>query len=138
MASRKGLEGQSEQGVAGQDGHRFAELDVTGRATAAEVVVVNSGQIVVDQGEGVHHLERASGVQGLGRVSAYGFAGGETERRAQAFAWCERRVAHGLVKGPGLDFHLGKEGVQARVDQRPVGRKSLLPVHGGQCTGGFI
>ena len=44
-----GLKGQSLEGVAGEDGDGFAEDDVAGGLAAAEVVVVEGGQVVVDE-----------------------------------------------------------------------------------------
>ncbi len=57
------LHGKSEQRVAGEDRHGFAEDFVAGRFAAAEIVVIERRQIVVDQRIGVDHLERASGFQ---------------------------------------------------------------------------
>ena len=54
---RDGLEGEGLEGVAGEDGGGFAEDDVAGGLAAAEVVVVESGKVVVDEGVGVEHLE---------------------------------------------------------------------------------
>ena len=45
----KHLKGQGQQPVARQDGQRLAELLVTGRQSAAQVVVVHRRQIVVDE-----------------------------------------------------------------------------------------
>ncbi len=47
------LESHGEQGVAGQDRHGFPEDLVAGGTAAPQVVVVECGQIVVDQGVGV-------------------------------------------------------------------------------------
>ena len=52
-----GLEGEGLEGVAGEDGDGFAEDDVAGGLAAAEVVVVEGGEVVVDEGVGVEHLE---------------------------------------------------------------------------------
>ena len=46
------------QGVSGQDGDGLAESLVAGRTAAPQVVVIERGQIVVDQGIGVEHFER--------------------------------------------------------------------------------
>ncbi len=52
-----GLEGEGLEGVAGEDGDGFAEDYVAGGLAAAEVVVVEGGEVVVDEGVGVEHLE---------------------------------------------------------------------------------
>ena len=50
------LEGEVLEGVAGEDGDGFAEDYVAGGLAAAEVVVVEGGEVVVDEGVGVGHL----------------------------------------------------------------------------------
>ena len=52
-----GLEGEGLEGVAGEDGGGFAEDDVAGGLAAAKVVVVEGGEVVVDEGVGVEHLQ---------------------------------------------------------------------------------
>ncbi len=52
-----GLEGEGLESVAGEDGGGFAEDDVAGGLAAAEVVVVEGGEIVVDEGISVDHLQ---------------------------------------------------------------------------------
>ena len=47
-----------QQRVAGQERHRLAERDVRGRPSAPLVVVVERGQVVVDERERVHELDR--------------------------------------------------------------------------------
>ena len=53
----KDFKGAGLQRVAGEDGDRFAERHVAGGLAAAQVVVVERGQVVVDQRVGVQHLE---------------------------------------------------------------------------------
>ena len=50
-------EGLGEQAVAGQDGDVLAERDVAGGQAAAQAVVVDGRQVVVDQRVGVDELE---------------------------------------------------------------------------------
>jgi hypothetical protein len=62
------LEGAGLQRVAGQDGDGLAEDHVTGGLAAAQVVVVQSRQVVVDERVGVEHLEgRAQTGDSLGQ-----------------------------------------------------------------------
>ena len=51
------LVGEGLEGVAGEDGDGFSEDDVAGGLAAAEVVVVEGGEVVVDEGIGVEHLD---------------------------------------------------------------------------------
>ena len=57
LESGQHLEGAGLQRVAGQDGDGFAKGLVAGGLAAAQVVVVQGGQIVVDQRIGVEHLQ---------------------------------------------------------------------------------
>ena len=91
------LEGECEERVAGEDSDVLPEDLVVGRLTAAEVVVVHAGEVVVDKGHGVDHLNGAgSGHRGGGGASNK-LAGGDAEDGAHALAAGEEGVAHGLV-----------------------------------------
>ena len=57
-------EGVGEEGVAGEEGGGFVVSAVDGGATAAEVVVIHAGEVVMDEGVGVEALDRRGG--GLG------------------------------------------------------------------------
>ena len=56
------LEGEGQQGVPGQNRHRFAEHFVARGPAAPEIVVVQRGQIVVDQRISVDQLQRGGRV----------------------------------------------------------------------------
>ena len=71
---REHLEGESEQRIAGEDGHGFAEDLVAGELAAAVVVVVERGEIVVDQRVGVDQFERAGGGDDAGGIVGDGCA----------------------------------------------------------------
>jgi len=58
---RQHLEGQSLQGVAGQDGGRLVELLVTRGFATPEIIVVHRWQIVVDQRISVHEFNGTRG-----------------------------------------------------------------------------
>ena len=51
------LEGAGLQRVAGQNGDGLAEGHVAGGLAAAQIVVVQGGQVVVDERVGVEHLQ---------------------------------------------------------------------------------
>ena len=52
-----GMEGEGLEGVAGEDGDGFAEDLVAGGLAAAQVIVVEGREVVVDEGVGVEHLD---------------------------------------------------------------------------------
>ena len=56
------LVGKGLERVAGKDGGGFSEGDVAGGLAAAEVVVVERGEIVVDERVGVEHFDRCAQV----------------------------------------------------------------------------
>src|SRR5262249_32710034 len=90
----------SLQGVAGEDGDGFAENLMASGPSAAEVVVIEGGQVVMNQGISVEHLKR--GTQFLDSSwkrdgdQATGF---HAQNRPNAFSTGEDAVAHGLVNG---------------------------------------
>ena len=64
------------QPVSGEDGDGFAEGLVACGTSAAQIVVVKRGQIVVDQGIGVEHFERGADLLDAGgQRSSRGVAG---------------------------------------------------------------
>jgi hypothetical protein len=99
-----GVEGEGLEGVAGEDGDGFAEEDVAGGLAAAKVVVVEGGEVVVDEGVGVEHLEGGAEVgRAFGDAEAAGDHAGSLHAKdgAEAFAAGEDAVAHGAVDGVG-------------------------------------
>ena len=69
--------------------------------SAAKIIVVHGREIVMDQGVCVDHLERRGGLERLPGVQPAALRGLEDERRAQAFAAGEQRVAHRPADGLG-------------------------------------
>ena len=59
MSRGENLEGLRQQGIAGQNRRRFAELGMAAGPAAAQVVVVHRRQVVVDQRIGVNHFHGA-------------------------------------------------------------------------------
>ena len=92
-----GFEGLGEQGVAGEDGDGVAEFLVARGLAAAEVVVVESGEIVVDEGIGVDEFDGAGRVERgvdrmgprrrCGRLRGRGWGGCACRRRERSSAW---------------------------------------------------
>ena len=52
-----GVEGEGLEGVAGEDGDGVAEDFMAGRFAAAEIVVVEGREVIVDERVGVDHLD---------------------------------------------------------------------------------
>jgi hypothetical protein len=77
---------------------------VTGGLAAAEVVVVEGGEVVVDEGVGVEHLQGCAEVGysfGVGFGACDHACGLHAEDGAEALAACEGAVTHGAVDGVG-------------------------------------
>jgi hypothetical protein len=118
------LEGEGLQGVAGQDGGRFAEEDVAGGLAAAEVVVVEGWEIVVDEGVGVEHFQCGTEVG-----DAFGVVGGScdhprcfhAEDGAETLAAGEGAVAHGAVDGVGQGIGCGQEAFESGIGELRAG-----------------
>jgi len=107
--------GLGEEPVPGQDGHRFAVDLVTSGASAAKIIVVHAGQVVVDQGVGVNAFDRTGGRQGSGFGSPGGPGGGQAEDGAKALPPGEETITHGLVN-QGRVGVLGNQAIQGFFD----------------------
>ena len=118
----KNFVGLRLQRVPGQDGDGFAENFVAGGTATAQIVVVEGGQVVVNQGIGVQHFQRcAEFLDAFGQRSGDHASGLDAEHGAQALAAGEHAVAHGLVNG---DRMLGLERDEAV--ERGVGQALSL------------
>jgi hypothetical protein len=128
-----GLEGEGLEGVAGEDGDGFAEDDVAGGLAAAEVVVVEGGEVVVDEGVGVDHLEGCAESIGSGWevAGACDHASGfHAEDGAEALATGEGGVAHGAVDGVREGGGGGEEALEGGVGEGCAGGEEGLDVGG--------
>ena len=97
---REAFVGVGLERVSGEDSCGFAESDVAGGASAAEVVVVERGEIVVDERVGVEHLDaRAEFVGAIGDGPMDHARGFHDEDRAETLASGEDAVTHGLMDG---------------------------------------
>ncbi len=78
--------------VAGEDGGGFAEGDVAGGLAAAEVVVVERGQVVVDERIGVEHFEGGGELfNAFGRLRGARRSSARLRCRARGGGACLRR-----------------------------------------------
>ena len=123
---RDGLEGEGLERVAGEDGDGLAEGDVAGRLAAAQVVVVERGEIVVDERVGVQHLERGTqfGDSAGQFAAACDHARGlHAEDGPQPLAAGEDAVAHRAVDGVGQCLGRGKKPFEGSVGEGDAGGK---------------
>lgn len=108
------LECKGKKRVSGQNGDAFAEDFVVRGFPAAEIVVVDAREVVVDQRHGVEHFDGAGCRHSYGGFASDELASGEAENGSDAFASGEERVAHGFVD---LEWFLERNGqVQGFVD----------------------
>lgn len=75
-------------------------------------------------------LDGAACGEGVIRIAAAGFDGGEGEDGAEPFAAGEHAVTHGAVEGGGLGLGGGEEGIERAVDFRPAGLDVGVDFHG--------
>ena len=115
------FEGPVQQGVAGEHRHRLSASAVQGRAAAAQIVVVQGRQVVVNQAERVDHLEGRGARQQLFPGAPPGFAGEHDQSRAHPLAAREHAVAHGVVNLLRRGLRGRQQPVERRVDLRPEG-----------------
>ena len=121
----------SQQPVAGEDGHTFAEDFVRSGPAAAEVVVVHAGEVVVDERVSVDALDGARGGRGRGNLTATGFGSRKGQDRAQPLAPGEERVAHRLVDRLGLHAGAREKAVERAVDEGGASGEVGGEVHEG-------
>ena len=95
------LKSQRQERVAGKNGSRFAELHMASGDSAAQVVVIHCGQIVVDERIGVDHLDRTRrGHRRLDR-SAGRLARQQRQQGAQPLAAGQQAIRHGVPQRSG-------------------------------------
>ena len=98
VESGQDLERASLQSVSGEDGNGFAECHVAGGLTATQVVVIERGQIVVDERIGVQHFDGcAESLNAARQRTGNGNRGLHGKNRTQPLATSKDGVAHGAV-----------------------------------------
>ena len=100
----------------------FSENFMTGRPAAAQIVVVERGQIVVDERIGVQHLQRGSKFfDSRGKGTRDHAASFHTKNGAQTFSPGEHAMTHCLMNGRWI---LGRR--RQELLQRPIGQHTSL------------
>ena len=97
-AHREPFKGESEEGVAGEKGIGFSKTDMAGGESAAEIVIIHAGKIVMDKSVGMEELEREGREESGIRVSAANAAGLKREQGPQPLATSHHRIAHGFME----------------------------------------
>ena len=92
------FESKDTEGIASHHGGRFAELLVARRLAAPEVIVVDAGQVIVNQAEGVEHFEGAHGVIHRFALSTEHVKCSANKCRAESLSTGEHRITHRLVE----------------------------------------
>ena len=95
LGARHDVEGERQQRVAGKNRGRFVEGLVDGWPPAAQVVIVHRRQIVMHQRIAMHAFERGARHQRACGRGAEQRRGLDDQKRAQALAAVEGRMAHG-------------------------------------------
>ncbi|CAH1676387.1 hypothetical protein CHELA1G11_14123 [Hyphomicrobiales bacterium] len=94
MRCRGEFKCQCQQGVTRENGGRFVEGDMHGRAAAPEVVIIHGGQVVMDQRIAVQHFHRAGCVHCMVHVTSEKPGGLDDKERAQPFAAAKHGMSH--------------------------------------------
>ena len=128
-----GVKGEGLEGVAGEDGDGFAEDLVAGGLAAAEVVVVERGEVVVDEGVGVEHLDGGAeldgGDLGVGVLGAHA-PSLKAEDGTEALAAGKDGVAHGAMDGVRGGIGSGQEAFERAIGARGAGVDQVLDGEG--------
>ena len=119
-APASSFERQRQQSVAGQDGHGFAEFLVASGLPAAQIVVVQRGQIVVNQRIGVDKFQRAGHRQNRRQIGGKYARRLEAKNRAHALSAGENAVAHRAVNDRGAGVLGRQQAVERGVDGQAV------------------
>ena len=118
---RSGLERRGQQTVAGEHCRRLVERLVASRTAAAQIVVVHTRQIVVNERIGMDHFERTRERQGVFDVAAVQAAELEHDHRTQALAARHRGVFRRLENAVVALMRLAREiALERRLDQRDI------------------
>jgi len=133
VGAREDVEGEGQEPVARQNRGRLVERLVGGRVPAPQIIVVHRRQVVVHQRVTVHTFERRADHQRTfaGHVEQRG--DGDHEKRTEALAPIEARVAHSVeqalrARALALDRRRGEEAIDQTLDFR--GHRSELRQEG--------
>ncbi len=133
LQPRQHLVGERLQGIAGEDRRRLAVSLVAGGTAAAQVIVIERRQVVMDQRIGVDHLQGRADFLHAHRQCA---ADGRHARALHAQDGTDTltagkdAVAHRAVDGDGIRIVAGKQALQGLVNGAAAGLECLFQHRG--------
>ena len=108
------------QSVSREDGDGLAKRLVAGGPSAAQVVVIERGQVIVDERVGVQHLKGRAKLFHAQRNAAGNHARGlHAKDGPQALAAGEHAMPHGLMDGRGILRWRGEQPLQRFISRKP-------------------
>ena len=111
------VEGGGLQGVAGEDGGGLVIGPVHGRPSAADIVVVHTGQVIVHQAVGMDAFEGTGGAEHRPLLDVEQIGGLEGKKGTQPLAGAEGGIAHGLGQARFGAIGARQEFIQGDGDQ---------------------
>jgi len=115
-----GFEGKRQKSVTREDGDGFAEFLVARGFAAAEVIVVEGRQVIVNQGVGVDEFDGAGRMERGGDIAGENSRRLETQDRTNSFSTGKDAVTHGCMDGSGLRGRQRKEPLKSSIDGETV------------------
>jgi hypothetical protein len=110
---------------------------VAGGKTAAQVVIVECGQVVVNQRVGVQHLQRGAQLLDAGRNTTLDHLPGlNAENGPQALATGKHAVPHGLMNAGGILRRSREQALQYLVGDDSTLLQSVLEHEEGSINDG--
>lgn len=123
------LEGPGQEGIAGKHGYCISECLVTTRFPTTKIVIVHTGQVIVNEGICMNHFNCSGRVIDLrGRVSK-DRCPQYAKQAAEAFSAPENAVTHGFEETIGC-FGIGEILVERLLDAIPMGIEKRELHHG--------
>ncbi len=113
---RHQFEGFRQQGISGQYGDRFSKCFVTGGFSSAEVVIVDSRKIVVDERVRVDHLQSTAVRQNFIPLTSRGLKGGDRQNGTNPLTSSKEAMSDRLVNRSGGFRFSWKTSLKSRID----------------------